>query len=737
MPDEHLPGRAPQAAPASTRVALAAGVGVAIAAAALAWGAELVLGQAPSLWAMHTSPLAWIVDLGAIGLGGAVYLWGTRGGSGPVEPRAAPVDRTAVAVQEQALDGVVAVSGSGVITHANPAALKIFGVTDAQITGQPLAMLIPEHAASLSAAGALRRTARGEELGEEWTVEGRHGDGTRFPLEVTRVELGRARAYSVRDISERRAREAQMREVNQVLKQLRDEALDANRSKSVFLANMSHELRTPLNAILGYSEMLKEEIEDLGQDGLADDLTKINTAGRHLLMLINSILDLSKIEAGKMELFMELADVRQTVAEVEELARPLAAHRGNALKVHVGEQVGRLVTDMTKLRQILLNLLSNACKFTEGGTVTLEADREEVEGVDWVVFRVRDTGIGMDEGTVEKLFEEFTQADASTTRKFGGTGLGLAISRRFCHMMGGGVSVRSTLHQGSEFTVRLPANTTLDPETTALPSGAPDGIKVLVIDDDAGVRELLARTLAREGFHVQTAGGGREGLSHARRFEPDVITLDVMMPGMDGWSVLSALKNDSELSEVPVVMVSMVDERRVGYALGAAAYLTKPIDRRQLVHVLQGLLGEGQSPFEILLVEDEAAVRELVRRTLETDGWRVTEARNGREALRCLEDSVPAAVLLDLMMPEMDGFQFITELDRHPEWCDVPVVVITAMDLDRDQRRRLERRVDRILQKGAYSRDELIDIVRAKVRHHAARVARVVDASDPSAQETV
>ncbi len=347
---------------------------------------------------------------------------------------------------------------------------------------------------------------------------------------------------------------------------------------------------------------------------------------------------------------------------------------------------------------------------------------------DWVAFEVADNGIGMSDEQLGKLFQEFTQADASTTRKFGGTGLGLAISRRFCHMMGGDITVRSETGSGSVFTVRLPANTT-GPSDAEHDVVQPDGggrqaARVLVIDDDPGVRELLARTLAKEGFNVATASSGEQGVARAREFEPAVITLDVMMPGMDGWAVLAALKNDPVTAHIPVVMVSMVDERRVGYALGAAAYLTKPIDRQRLVHILAGFQRKGQ-PYHVLLVEDEPDVRELVRRTLEGDGWRVEGAANGREALAALESGeLPTAILLDLMMPEMDGFQFVAELDRHEKYREIPVVVITAMDLSSDQRERLEKRVERILQKGAYDRDQLIEIVRAKVNQHALRVAK-------------
>ncbi len=706
---------------------------LAIALDAFAGGGALSLRSIAEAHA--TNPVIWLTDLAPV-VGAAVGWFTAAGSSAPPEPEASPRDRVldaiARSVLESTLDGIVIVDDRGHIEFANGAVERIFGYSAAELVGQPIQVLIPRFDDQEATVSTYRRTGHDAVLGVEWRMDGRHRDGKDFPIELTDVALevdGQPQhVYQIRDISERLAQEEKMRKVNKVLSELRDQALMASRAKSAFLANMSHELRTPLNAILGYSEMLKEELEDLGHHDLIPDLVKINSAGRHLLALINSILDLSKIEAGKMELYMETCDVARVVAEVHELARPLAAKNDNTLVVACDERVGRMVTDVTKLRQVILNLLSNACKFTERGEVRLTVKRYAPVDADWISFEVSDTGIGMSEEQLGKLFQEFTQADASTSRKFGGTGLGLAISRRFCHMMGGDITVRSEPGQGSVFTVRLPANTTgpsdREHDQTPAPVAGKEAVRVLVIDDDPGVRELLARTLAKEGFNVATASGGEHGVARAREFEPAVITLDVMMPGMDGWAVLAALKNDPTLAHIPVVMVSMVDERRVGYALGAAAYLTKPIDRRRLVDILAGFQRGGQ-PYHVLLVEDEPAVRELVQRTLESDGWRVQTASNGREALAALEaDDPPTAILLDLMMPEMDGFEFLTELDRDDRFRDVPVVVITAMDLSPEQRSRLEARVERILQKGVYRRDELIEVVRAKVNQHALRVAK-------------
>jgi GAF domain-containing protein/CheY-like chemotaxis protein len=496
----------------------------------------------------------------------------------------------------------------------------------------------------------------------------------------------------------------------------------ADRHKSEFLANMSHELRTPLNAIIGYSEMLQEDAADLGVEQFTDDLGKINAAGKHLLELINAVLDLSKIEAGKMELYLESFDVAGLVRDIAAVIQPLAAKNGNRLQVRCADDIGLMHADLTKVRQALFNLLSNACKFTEQGTVALTVIRDATPAQDWLVFGVADTGIGMTAEQLARLFEAFIQADAATTRRYGGTGLGLALSRRLCRMMGGDVTAASEAGRGSTFTIRLPARVAAPAEEAAPPTSAAEGVApgigtVLVIDDEGAVRDLMQRFLTREGFRVVTAAGGEDGLRRARELRPDVITLDVMMPGMDGWAVLTALKADPQVADIPVVMLTIVDDRNLGYALGAADYLTKPIDRDRLV----GVLKQHRRDRPVLVVDDDVTVRQLLRRLLETEGYTVVEADNGRVALERLRSVSPSVVLLDLMMPEMDGFEFVAEIRRHEPWRAIPIVVITAKDLSRDDREQLNGYVHRILQKGAYGRDELLAEVRELV---AASVAR-------------
>lgn len=511
-------------------------------------------------------------------------------------------------------------------------------------------------------------------------------------------------------------RKAQLETATHELAEARDAALEATRLKSEFLANMSHELRTPLNAIIGYSEMLAEEAEDSGRDADLADLRKIRSAGKHLLALINDVLDLSKIEAGKMEVFLENVEVSPMLQDVVATISPLVEKNGNRLEVRCGEDLGALRADLTKVRQALFNLLSNACKFTSGGVITLAAARERHDGADWLRFSVHDTGIGISPEQMKKLFQAFSQADASTSKNYGGTGLGLVLSRRFCQMMGGDVTVESALGEGSTFIIRLPVagvptQTRQAPPTESVSAANQAGVKgiptVLVIDDDATARELMRRFLDQQGLGMAEAASGEEGLRLAKELRPALIMLDVMMPGMDGWAVLTALKADPELAQIPVIMATFLDEEQMGYALGATDFLTKPINRDYLSQLLKKYRC-AHPPCPVLVVEDHSELRELMRRMLEQEGWTVAEAGNGREALERVAENRPELIVLDLMMPEMDGFSFLEELRRQAAWRSIPIVVVTAMDLTAEDRSRLNGYVQYIVQKGPRAREDLL-----------------------------
>ena len=505
-----------------------------------------------------------------------------------------------------------------------------------------------------------------------------------------------------------------IRDAEHRLEAARDEAEAANRAKSTFIANMSHELRTPLSAIIGYSEMLSEEIEDgVAPTDLARDVQKIEGNARHLLGLINDVLDLSKVESGKMEAFTETFDIARMAEDVASTIDALMDKKSNRFHLVLAENLGAMHSDVTRVRQVLLNLLSNAAKFTEAGTITLSVARESGRGgTDWVRFAVTDTGIGMTPEQLAKLFQRFQQADASTTRQFGGTGLGLALTKAFVALLGGDVKVSSEVGVGSTFEVRLPATIGDAPEVVPATEDKDEQAEgrdiVLVVDDDETQRELMSRFLVKEGYAARTATDGASGLELARRLKPRAILLDVTMPGMDGWSVLSALKADPELAAIPVVMVTFVSERALASSLGAADYVIKPVDWTRLRHVMEAFRdAEG----DVLVVDDEEDTRQRSRQALERNGWSVVEAANGQEGLEQVARSVPRVILLDLNMPVMDGFDFLKELRARPGCADVPVVVLTALDLTADDRRRL-RGANQVLNKGSTPMRELVDKLR-------------------------
>jgi PAS domain S-box-containing protein len=512
-----------------------------------------------------------------------------------------------------------------------------------------------------------------------------------------------------RDITERKQAEATLLEAKNTAENAKTVAEAANIAKSQFLANMSHELRTPLNAIIGYSEMLREEAEDLDLSDFIPDLQRVHSAGKHLLGLINDVLDLSKIEAGKMELHLESFDLATIFKDIISTIQPLMEKKNNTLTViNDYDDLGEIYADMTKLRQILLNLLGNAAKFTENNLISIEASYQTKDNEQWIHFCVADDGIGMTPEQQRKLFQPFTQADASTTRKYGGTGLGLTITKEFTEMMGGSIDVISEFGHGSMFIVQLPTvvSEPIKQSTKELLLKG-DGI-VLVIDDDTTVRGLFKQYLSSLGYAVAVAPSGKEGLQLAKKLRPDAILLDVKMPGIDGWKVLSELKSDSLLADIPIIMTSVEEAQNQGMAMGATDYLLKPVRQDQLKNLFNQYRIGDKSQNLVMIVEDDMVIREVMAGMFKKEGWRVFKAENGQVALEQLNNKNPSLILLDLMMPVMDGFDFLTEMRAKEQWQSIPVVILTSTHLTPEEHARLQGHVETIYQKETYNQQDLL-----------------------------
>ncbi|WND01645.1 response regulator [Temperatibacter marinus] len=543
-------------------------------------------------------------------------------------------------------------------------------------------------------------------------------------------------------------KQSELATLNRELEKAMTAAQSANKAKSQFLANMSHELRTPLNAIIGYSEMLKEDAEDEDNDDQVDDLGKVLSAGRHLLGLINDILDLSRIEADKMNLIIEEVGIEEMVRSVSSTTEPLFKKNNNYFSFDVSSKLTLMHTDEQRVRQILFNLLSNAAKFTADGNVRLIVDGASDHGKEQVVFRVEDTGIGMSENQVANIFEAFTQADASTTRNYGGSGLGLAISKEFSELLGGDLSVRSTLGEGSTFTFKLPlaqddilasqGKTTVEPlSSSILPSvgdqsasleetvqdttdaivaqkhdGNETSPRVLIIDDESVAREITKRYLSSKNVEILEAENGNEGLQMAREFEPDLIILDIMMPELNGWAVLELLKAEDKLKNIPVIICTMVDEAKRGYVLGATDYIQKPVNKDDLLkRVTMNLEDSPFTESTVLIVEDEKDIRDMMDRLLKQGGFTTLVAENGKIGLEKLNKNDVDVILLDLMMPVMDGFDFMEHFRRDERHNDIPIIIVTAKEITTEDRMRLDSKVYNIMRKGDYSRDQLLSEV--------------------------
>jgi signal transduction histidine kinase/DNA-binding response OmpR family regulator len=567
----------------------------------------------------------------------------------------------------------------------------------------------------------------------QWDGELQHTrrDGARITVETRHILLGKTDGQAGalleinRDITQRKrveeavgALNAKLGAANKELELRNREVERANRLKSEFLASMSHELRTPLNAIIGFSDLLAEQIAGALSSKQLRFVNHIQQGARHLLALINDILDLSKVEAGRLELNRESVLVAVVLADVLTGIRSLAAAKSIVVHSSIGPDV-TVFADRIRFKQILLNLLSNAVKFTpDGGKIWVEA----IERRGRLTVSVSDTGLGIPIEEQEAIFDAFHQAGATTRGIKEGTGLGLAITKRLVEEHGGRIWVESELGKGARLSFTMPAG------RTSSEAAAPDGAGVveagtfrerplvLVVDDEAPARELLASWLEPEGYQLIMAGSSAEALAKAAEHVPDAITLNMLMPGKGGWDTLYELKKTAVTSSIPVIVVTVVDEPKVGLALGAAEYLVKPVDKDVLLETVRRYIGPGSNgPAKVLVVDDEAGTRELLKEMLESDGYVPVLAANGKEALDALSRIPVSAMLLDLIMPEMDGFELLMRMKEDPGLRNIPVLVLTAKDLADNEIEMLRHETIGLFQKGREWKQELLADLRRAV----------------------
>ena len=590
------------------------------------------------------------------------------------------------------LDGLLVVGADGRIQTANRATRKLLGYEENELLGQPITDFFH--------APAQIDQPEAADKPHEGTARPKNGGGLPVLLSVSalreRTTAGASTVWVFRDISSLKA-------TQNALVAAMQESERANHAKSQFLANMSHELRTPLNAIIGYSEMLVDEARDIGQDGMTDDLGRIHAAGKHLLGLIDDVLDLSKIEAGKMMLNREEFSLQTVIEDVAATVRPMLAERRNSLIIDCQDDLAPIISDQIKIRQILFNILSNAVKFTENGSIVVTARSKGRPDGDWIAIEVTDSGIGMSVDQVERIFGEFIQADSSTTRKYGGTGLGLAISRKMAQMLGGEISAASMPGKGSTFTIELPTRMSEPVAATPKPSEPaayiPQNTRVdaerilLVIDRNPDELNRAARQLASWGFGVVSANQSLEGVRLARELHPMAILLDTTMRDAEGCAVAARLRNDTATADIPIIATPDMSG--------------EPIDRERLLDRLSALLPPTANKLT-LVVDGDAAMRQLLARSLGKVGWKVTEAENGQDAMARIGEAMPDLIILDLMA---DGEAFLQTLKNNPDTASVPVMVVTAKQITAGERMKLQDKAETVIEKGASGWIEAVRII--------------------------
>ncbi|HEV8662211.1 MAG TPA: MASE1 domain-containing protein [Candidatus Methylomirabilis sp.] len=619
------------------------------------------------------------------------------------------------AVAATAHDAIVSADSQGVITYFNRAAEQIFGYAASYMVGKPLTLLMPERFHEAHRQGLSRFLATGEAhvIGKTVELVGRRQDGTEFPLELSLAswKVG-ARVFFtgiLRDVSERKRAEEALQAANAQLRETMGQLEEASRFKSEFLANMSHELRTPLNAIIGFSDLLQGGRPGPVTEKQARYVGHIQQSGRHLLEIINDVLDLSKVEAGVMELALERCLVRETLEGALNTIRPQATKKGLALDLDAPADLPVVSADPVRLKQILFNLLSNAVKFTpDGGKVTLQARHLDS---DWVEVAVADTGVGIPPEEQGKLFREFVQVSSAAGKRHEGAGLGLALTKKLVELHGGRIGLESAVGRGSRFAFTLPVAQPLAASRPAeRAEEAPGERQVLVIEDEQAAAELIRNHLEQAGYRTTWARNGQEGLALARRLRPLAITLDILLPDVSGWEVLRTLKADPATRETPVIVVSVTEGGEIGLSLGALDFLQKPINPKMLVARLAHLRRGTGGGRRILVVDDEPPVLDALATLLRREGYAVLTAQTAEEALDQVAQQQPDFALIDLHMPGRSGFDLIQTLRRDPRTAHLPILAmaITGKLLTPEEERLLTEQAVELARKRVDTVEDLL-----------------------------
>ncbi len=624
---------------------------------------------------------------------------------------------------EASSDAIVGVNAEGLITLVNARTEKLFGYQRDELFGRPVEILVPEkfHRVHKAHRTSYISLPRARSMGTGLELRARRKDGSEFPIEVSLTPLETEEGFLVMgiilDITQQKRYRQEIEQKNQELELRNREVERATQLKSQFLASMSHELRTPLNAIIGFSDLLAEQTAGPLTPKQARYVKHVQTGGHHLLQLINDILDLSKIEAGQMEWHPENFAVEEALSEVLSIIKPLVTGKKIEVSHSLPCELG-VYSDRVRFKQILYNLLSNAIKFTpEGGQVGIECSEADGQAC----LSVWDTGVGIPPEDKEKIFEEFYQAGATTKGVKEGTGLGLAITRRLVEQQGGRIWVESEPGQGSRFSFTLPSGT---PRVQGIPQEPQPRLHrsprtkplILIVDDEPEARELLVNYLEPEGYEIVTAASRAEALVLAQELQPDAITLNMLMPGKTGWETLHELKNSPATAALPVIIVSVVDRKKMGFALGAAEYLVKPVRREQLLGSIAKQLGPRKNgPTTILVVDDEPRDLQMMTEVLESAGYAPLTASGGQQAMEILSKSQPDAILLDLLMPEMDGFEVIRRIKELPHLQQLPIFVLTAKDLTEVDTDWLARETRAFFQKSTPWKEQFLVQVRQAI----------------------